>query len=57
MSKGLYHLAVAAGFALLLIGDSGCGGKTNAPTEPTPELREKARQQHIENSQRELSEK
>ncbi len=57
MSKGLFRLAVATGFALLLIGNPGCGEKKIAPAELSPEQLEKARQQHIEYSQRELSEK
>ncbi|MCI0349934.1 MAG: hypothetical protein L0Z53_10960 [Acidobacteriales bacterium] len=57
MSKGVFHLAVATGFALLLIGSSGCSEKKIAPAELSPEQLEEARQQHIEYTQRELSEK
>ncbi|MCI0333871.1 MAG: hypothetical protein L0228_11690 [Planctomycetes bacterium] len=58
MGKGRFHLAVATGFALALIGNCGCGGgERQAPTELSAEQREELRQKHIELSERELSEK
>ncbi len=57
MSKVLFHLAVATGFAFLLIGICGCGGEQQAPKEISAEQREEARQKHIEYSQREHSER